>query len=89
MNEHAKKSAGSGEHPIVVEFRRKMESIAEHTAPELEALHEKIDRIARSSRPPKRDPRREDDDTDPAIPIDVVRFVDDDDTDPDEEKTKP
>jgi hypothetical protein len=65
-----RKSGSSGEHPAVVEFRRKLESIAEHTIPAVEELIEKIEKADESTRPPpKKDPRREDDEE---IPVDVV-----------------
>jgi hypothetical protein len=44
---------GSGEHPIVIEFRKKMDSIQDHTLPELQELAERIERLKeKSDRPP-------------------------------------
>lgn len=60
---------GSGEHPAVIAFRAKMDSIQEHTIPAAEELAARVERLkAKSDRPPP-DPRREDDEE---IPVDVV-----------------
>lgn len=59
-----KKTAGSGEHRIVLEFRKKLESIADTQLKELEGLNARLTKMvtASSPPPPKRDPRREPDD---------------------------
>jgi|GEM_PF-7002665 len=67
---------GSGEHPAVVAFREKLNSIAEHTVPAAEELVARIERLkAKSDHPPK-DPRREEDDEEEEIPVDVVKLPD-------------
>ncbi len=58
----------SGEHPAVVAYRQKMESIEDTQLAELKQLNERLARKAR-------DPRREDDDGS-SIPIDVVELPD-------------
>ncbi len=57
----------SGEHPAVIAFREKMDSIQEHTLPAAEELVERIARIKRKSDKPI--PRE---DGDEEIPDDVV-----------------
>lgn len=66
----------SGEHEAVIGFRRKLESISEHTMPQLTDLNARLDRLKKKSDPPKRDPRREVDDArqDDAVPVDVVEL---------------
>ncbi len=62
---------GSGEHPIVIAFRAKMDSIQEHEIPAAAELAARVEALkAKSDRPPA-DPRREDDE---AIPVDVVEL---------------
>lgn len=63
-------TTGSGEHEAVRAVRDKLDSIQDTTIPKLEAVNERLDKIASgSSRPPNKDPRREDDGP---IPVDVV-----------------
>ncbi len=58
----------SGEHPIVIAFREKMDSIQDHTLPAAEECAARAEKLkAKSDRPP--DPRRDGDDE---VPIDVV-----------------
>ena len=71
MNEPRKKS---GEHPAVKGFRKKFDSIQETTIPLIKQLNERIARNKKSSAPPERDPRREDDE---AVPVDVVQLDED------------
>ena len=66
---------GSGEHPIVIEFRKKMDSLEEHTLPDAKELAERIERLKEKSDRP------------PALP---VIDVDPDSADPDsKDETKP
>ncbi len=71
MSDPPPKKGSSGEHPAVVAFRDKMESIREHQLPELEALNERLLKL--TTPVPKGDghpdPRREDDGE---VPVDVV-----------------
>jgi hypothetical protein len=61
-------TAGSGQHKIVLEFRKKLESIADTQLVDLEKLNTRLGRMAKSSAPPpKMDPRREPDDDE--IPV--------------------
>lgn len=70
----------SGEHPAVMEFRRKMESIQEGTFHEIEALNARMLRKHPSSPPKKKeDPRREPSERhDSEVPEDVVDVPDGD-----------
>lgn len=62
---------GSGEHPAVVAFRAKMDSIQEHTLPAAKELAERVETLkAKSDRPPA-DERREDDQE---VPVDIVEL---------------
>jgi hypothetical protein len=68
VTEPKRKSGRSGEHPAVVAFREKMDSIQEHTIPAAEELAARIGRLrAKSDRPPL-----ERQDGDEEIPVDVV-----------------
>lgn len=67
MSAATSRRPSSGEHPAVIAFRRKLDSIAEHDVPVVEELRERAERL-KSDRPP-RDERREDSGE---IPIDVV-----------------
>ncbi len=64
---------GSGEHPVVVAFREKMDSIQEHTLSETSELLERIERLKAKSDAPPKDPRREGDEEE-EIPVDVVEL---------------
>ncbi len=61
----------SGEHPIVIAFREKMDSIQEHTIPAAEELAARIERLREKSDPPPADPRR---DGDEEPPVDIVEI---------------
>lgn len=52
----------SGEHPVVVAFREKMDSIQEHTVPATEALLAQVQALKAKTDPPP----AEDDDADPS-----------------------
>ena len=69
----AARRTSSGNHPAVIAYRRKMDSIAEGMVPVFEQLNARIDRARKKTAPV--DPRREPDEderreTDP--PVDVV-----------------
>lgn len=57
MSSAVKRSSGSGSHPAVIAYRKKMESIAEGMVPALERLNKRIDRALEKVLP--HDPRRE------------------------------
>lgn len=61
MSNAAKRSAGSGSHPAVVAYRKKMASIADGMMPTLEKLNARIDRALEKEEDELRtiDPRRE------------------------------
>ncbi len=61
----------SGEHPAVIAFREKMDSIQEHSVPACEELAARVGRLKGKSDPPAKDARREDDDE---VPVDVVEI---------------
>ena len=60
MSGATKRSSGSGNHPAVVAWRKKLDSIAEGTMPALERLNARIDRALKKAAP--HDPRREPED---------------------------
>ncbi len=71
-----KKESGSGEHAAVKAYRQKLDSIQDHTLPELEKLNARIDAIvSKSDRPSRHDERR---DGDEAPPVDVVFEIEED-----------
>ncbi len=60
----------SGEHPIVIAFREKMQSIEDHTLPAAEELAARAEKLkTKSDRPPI-----ERKDGDEEIPVDIVEL---------------
>jgi hypothetical protein len=56
MSEPKRSKGGSGEHPAVIAFREKMDSIQEHTIPACEELAARVERLKeKSDRPPSAD----------------------------------
>jgi hypothetical protein len=50
MNDSKKPpKGGSGEHPIVLEFRKKMDSLEEHTLADAKELAERLERLNQKS----------------------------------------
>jgi hypothetical protein len=63
----AARKGSSGEHPIMQDVRKKLDSIREGTLSELEALNARIDKIKAKSDPPSAaDDEKE---TTPTIPV--------------------
>ncbi len=82
--EKPKPKGGSGEHPAVKAFRAKLDSVEDTTLEALKDLNRQLDEEIKahpSSRPPKKDDRR-DGDSEP--PVDLVEL-----DDPAAESTKP
>lgn len=61
----------SGEHPVMQEVRKKLDSIREGTLSELEALNARIDKLKKKSDPPDESKDEGEEDTQPHLRVDT------------------
>lgn len=78
MSEQPPKRPESGEHKLVIAYRKKLLSLADGPLAKLDDLNEKLDEeVRRRSSKPPRDPRRDDDEEQHHDGVDLTEEEDD------------